>query len=289
MLGKIARFIRPAPTVAPLRPPLVSQVIDVVGGNIDQADNFESRLLPAIESACDYFDRQIATIPGPIDLSAKPFGEDASVCAIFPEAMDVVRALGRSVEVKESLPGLARSGHQHIHALLGMRSKPGSGSDDHSPILVDHTIRSLAPKEADTRDYLRLVAFNRLVKNFAEHTDKLRRKERLLKLEWNIQNEMAGNGESQEFVYAAKELTPENLLKGLSAWLKSPAEHFRIEPLGMSLRSQGGDAAPLALSDLPLLRSCDRRQWLVCFVRFSAEDGMRALSQETHTHRYIFI
>lgn len=281
MLATIARLIRPAAASRPHHP-LLAQVIDAVGTSVTKVRGFEAQLIPAIQFACDYFDRQIGGIPGPLEISAATAERDPHVTALFPAAGDIVAALGRSVEVKESLPALAGQGHAAVHALLGMRIKPGNGSDDGQPLLVDHTIRSLAPKESDAREYLRLVAVSRIARSFAEHVDKLRRKERLLKLEWNLQSELpesVGPADSEEFVYAATELTPENLLKGLIAWLNSPATHFRVETNGIRL----GEL------ELPLLHTADRRQWVVCMVRFACRDGLDALGRETRTHRYIFI
>lgn len=282
MFGTIARLIRPS--AAPARPlqHLVPQIVDTVGSAITKVRHFEDQLMPALEFACDYFDRQIGTIPGPLEISAAAAASDARVASLFPSQDEMVIALGRSVEVRESLPNLACHGHREVHALLGMRSKPGSQENDHQPILVDHTIRSLAPKESDAREYLRLVAVSRLVRQFAEHVDKLRRRQRLLKLEWNLQSELpsaVSAGSSEEFVYAEQELTPENLLKGLIAWLQSPDSHFRVDPHGLKV----GDLA------LPLLHTADRRQWLVCIVRFDCQDGLEALAKENRTHRYIFI
>ena len=276
MLATLARLIgAPAnPTIR--RHPLIDQVIDTVGGGIDQARNLEEQLNPALQHACNYFDQQIAAIPGPVEISRTTHDQATPCGQLFPEADHIDHALGRSLEVKESLPNLARGGHGHVYALLGVRRRPG---DDNGP-LADHTVRSLAPTESDARDYLRYVAFKRLLMNFAAHVDKLRRKDRLLAVEWNLQSEMAGparNGDGSEFVTASKELTPDNLLRGLVAWLRSPEMHFRVE------------AADLAAADLPTLHSSDRRQWLVSFIRFPVAEGLQALERETHTHRYIYI
>jgi len=278
MLAALARLIRATPGPSVRRHPLIDQVIETVGGGIDQARNLEEQLTPALQHACNYFDQQIAAIPGPVEVSRAAHDQAAPCAQLFPEADHIVHALGRSLEVKESLPNLARGGHGHVYALLGLRRRPG---DDNGP-LADHTVRSLAPTESDARDYLRYVAFKRLLMNFAAHVDTLRRKERLLAVEWNLQSEMAGPATTtastgDEIVVASKELTPDNLLRGLIAWLRSPEMHFRVE---------SGD---LAASTLPTLHSSDRRQWLVSFIRFPVAEGLQAIDRETHTHRYIYI
>ena len=282
MFAALARLIHPSQPPVPQRHPMIPQVIETVGGGIDQARNLEALLTPAIEHACNYFDLQIAAIPGPIDVSHTVHGQVDECTALFPEADHIGHALGRSLEVKESLPGLARSGHEHVYALLGMRHRQGdTGSNGRRP-LADHTVRSLAPTESEARDYLRYVAFKRLLMNFAAHVDKLRRKERLLAVEWNIQSEISGpdtGGYSNQYVVASKELTPDNLLRGLIAWLRSPEMYFRVD---------SGDLAA-ATTALPTLHSSDRRQWLVSFIRFPVNEALQALERESHTHRYIYI
>jgi hypothetical protein len=285
MLGQIARLFTSGKTQPRHLSPLAAQVVETLGPQIAEARNFEQMLYPAIEQACAYFDRQITAIPdaGPIVPAA-----NHSQSSLFSDADEIGRALGRSLEVKDALPGLARNGHQQIYALLGMRSRrQDRGAADLAP-LADHTVHGLAPDLAAARDYLRLVAFKRLLNNFAAHVDKLRRKERLLKLEWNIQNRIVAapeNGDSGEYVDAAHELTPDNLLRGLIAWLETPENFFRLEPSGIPLTAP--DAGSPA--ELPLLHCSDRRQWLVCFVTFSTADALQGLEQETHAHRYMLI
>lgn len=287
MLATLARLIRPSTSASRLPNPLLAQVVDTVGGGIAEARDFRALLEPALAASGDYFARQIAGIPGPMPLSAAQFGQDARIAALFPEADEIGRALGRSLEVKESLPGLARSGHAHVHALLGMRCKPGS--EALAVPFSDHTLRSLAPKEADARSYLAFVATKRLLNDFAEHVNKLRRRERLFKLEWNIRNEAVDPAtvDPGEYVLAADELTPDKLLRGLIGWLEAPEKYFRLGAGGAFL--PGDPAAGAAPGELPQLHCSDRRQWLVCLVRFPVDEGLQALAQESHTHRHIFI
>jgi len=290
MLATLARLIRPSAPRAVH--PLLSLVVDTVGGGIAEAKDFEGLLSTALTVATDYFSGQIAAIPGPVNISEPLFGQEASCSALFPSADEITHALGRSLEVKESLPGLARSGHQYVHALLGVRCKPGQSAGQVVPY-SDHTLRSLAPKESDARNYLAFVAVKRLLNDFAEHVNKLRRRERLLKQEWNIRNEIVDPSaptEAGEYVLAADELVPDKLLQGLIAWLEAPEKYFRLEVGGAFLPSDrqhaGRDSAAL---ELPLLHCSDRRQWLVCLVRFPVAEALQALERETHYHRHIFI
>lgn len=291
MFGKIARFIRPGEASPAQQHPLLNQITATVGGNIEEAHDFSKLAIPAIDGMLAYLDRQIAAMPGPSIISEKLFGNDPVVSTLFPDAEEIGRAFGRSLAVKETLPELARNGHDEIHALLGMRCKPANGSPAG---FADHVLHSLAPSAAEARDALRRAAFDRLLRNFAEHVEKLRRKERLLKLEWewNLRHDVAKtieSGNEPEFVYAAQELTPDNLLAGLVAWLNAPERFFRLADSAITMPAVSAAAVSQPPARLPLLHCSDRRQWLVCFIRFSAADALQALQRETHTHRYIFI
>jgi hypothetical protein len=259
-------------------------VTATVGTDIGGARDFAKQAIPAIENAVNYFDRQIAAIPGPFPLSAGYFTAQAGIAAFFPESEEIGRALGRSLATKETLPELLRSGHDEIYALLGMRMRVGNAPT----VFADHSLHSLAASPADSRNALRQAAFERLLRNFAEHVEKLRRHERLLKIdwEWKQRHDVAktvDSGDKPEFVYAAEELTPDNLLRALISWLETPERFFRLQA------NENPIAGSQAALDLPLLHCSDRRQWLACLVRFSADEASQALQQESHTHRYIFI
>jgi hypothetical protein len=284
MLGKLVRLIRPATSTAKQHP-LLPRILAAVGNDIAEVPNFAEQLIPAAEEALAYFSQQISSIPGPIELSVKNLESIPQLARMIAEEADIDRAFGRSLAVKEALPHLLSAGHDEVHALLGMRQKAGNGPEA-TPIFADHTLRSLAGDADDTREMLRLAAFDRLLLDFAEHVGKLRRKDRMLKIEWewNLQHDAARvmAGEPQpEYVYAARELTPENQLHGLLTWLSTPKCFFQLQ-------APAGDN-PATPGELPLLHCSDRRQWQVSLVRFSAKEAAAALQRETHNHRYILI
>lgn len=276
MFATLARAIRPNQSAVAQRHPLIDQIIKAVGNGIDKAGNLEALLVPAIQRACSYFDQQIAAIPGPIEISHSLHGQGEECTTLFPAVEHIGHALGRSLEVKESLPRLARDSHRYAFGLLGIRHRRGDTGDGHRP-LADHTVCSLAPTEAEARQYLRQAAFKRLIMSFAVHVDQLRRKERMQAVERNIQSEIAGG--AGKLAAAGKELIPDDLLHGLVAWLNSPEMYFRVDT---------GDLGTAGTA-LPTLHSSDRRQWLVSLIRFPVEEALQALGRETHNHRYIYI
>lgn len=286
MLGKLVRLIRSSNSTPASQHPLLPRILAAVGNEIGEAKGFAEQLIPAAEAALNYFENEIASIPGSQELATDRLADGSSLASLFADSDDIGRALGRSLAVKEALPALIKSGCDEIHALLGMRLKSTNAAGTAMPpVFADHTLRSLAGDAGTTRELLRLAAFDRLLLDFAEHVGKLRRKDRMLKIEWewNLQHDaarvMAAEPQA-EYVYAANELTPENQLKGLLTWLSTPECFFRLEPANASASGQ---------PSLPLLRCSDRRHWLVCLVRFSADDAIAALERETHNHRYILI
>lgn len=263
--------------------PLYGQMSTILGHDVTRTQDFDSRLVPALNEAVAYFERQINIIPQAIPVSLSDHGRDSAVTGIFPTREDIVQAVGRSIDVRQSLPRLAGAGQPYFYALLGMRHRP----DDPSETLTDHTLRGLAIGEDGARNDLRDAALTRLVTNFGEHVDKLHRKGKLLRVEWQMEHTANGSKPTpigEDFVYAGKELLPENMMRGLISWLKDPAEHLQIAPPEVEA-SQGS----FTIKKLPTLHSADRRHWIVCFVRLATQECVDAMSQERRIHRYIFI
>ncbi|MRR51643.1 MAG: hypothetical protein EG825_12140 [Rhodocyclaceae bacterium] len=287
MLGKLVDILQTdllqprSGAEAPARNPGLDQVVRVCGDSLAAAKNMEATLTPALDYAIRYFDTQVRAIPGAFGLSISRHPDEPFLARHFPAREDVTAALGRSVEVKEALPALAPEREGHVYAVLGMRIKPGAAEGGH-PLFADHTLRCLAMNEADSRAGLRQAALSRLLHAFKDHTDKLRKAGKLLRVEWTLGKEAPPQGVAAgSFIHAEEELTPDNLVKGLVSWLKSPSEFLRID----TTDALGGEGGPV----LPVMHSADTRKWLVCQVKFSATEGMEALKRETRVHRYMLI
>jgi hypothetical protein len=285
MLGKLVRLIRPGQSATSLEHPLLPRILAAVGNDITMAANFAEQLIPAAEKALSFFSNQIAEIPGPLELAAKGLDQQELLNALFVEPGEIDRAFGRSLAVKEELPGLLAGECEEAYALLAVRRRRGSAPSTVPPY-ADHTLRSLSASLVGTREKLAFAAFDRLLLDFAEHVGKLRRKDRMLAIEWewNLQHDaqrVMTDDKAPEYVYAAKELTPENQLHGLLTWLESPSCFLRLQAT-----ADGNQTGPL---ELPLLKCSDRREWQVCLVSFSSREAGLALHNETHNHRYILI
>ncbi len=276
MLGKLVRFIRSGNS-SPASHPLLTRIEVAIGNGINEAPGYAERLLPATQKALEYFERQIAAIPGPDPLATGP---------LFEGTDQISHALGRSLAVKEAMKELPADGE--VHALLGLRLKTVNGNPPH---LADHTLRSLADSADACREKLCLAAFDRLLCNFAYHVEKLKRQDQkqAVAWDWDLQHDsakMAANETRPPSVKTTKELTPDNLASGLLSWLAAPECFLRMEGAKNSLRTRND---PEATRHMPLLHCSDRRQWYVCLVSFPAAEAAAALKRETHNHRYILI
>ena len=302
VIGKLSGLFRSGASEGKGGHPALAEVIRLVDPRLAAIPDHAAALSAAIGHASDYFESQVTAIPGPVAVSRFSHADDPLVNALFPSVDDIQAALGRSIEVRDTLARLVESGQRNAHALLGIRPKRndaavGGGEAIHA--FVDHTFRSLGSGEQDARRYLRDAALSSLVKAFAARLNEERRKHKLLKSELALNKELqqpAGDGEAQArtrrqrdpvldeyFARTAREFTPEAILEALVAWLRAPEVQMRLQI--------GGGGAPAAAGPLalPLLTSNDRRQWLVCFARISVDEAARAIEQEARSHRYILI
>lgn len=294
-MGFLSSFLnhsRTAECVLPEMHPVVRQMVSVLGFELPRSSDYAARAVPAINSAVEYYDNQIAEIPGPFEVSAALYAHDPLVHALFPARQEIAHGLGRSLDVKQTLAFLAGAEHKEAYALLGVRRRPDEQRAGETPVLSDHTLRSLSTNESGTRKALRDAAMMRLVTAFAEHLDKLRVKGKLLGEEWNIENRkhhQLSEADKKKMVFAGEELQPENLLRGLVAWLQRPSEHLQVRVSEHRGSGGGHPDAATQVAQLPLMLSTDRRQWIVCIVRFPTAEGIAAVQSETRQHRYIFI
>lgn len=273
--------------------PLFKMIVDVLGPEITTARDYEQKLIPALTLATRYFDEQILTIPGPVAMAVSAYGRDAFLRRIFPEYGEIQIALGRSVEVKDVLPRLAADGQPRACAMMGLRCRDRDQSPAAASVFADHTLGCVTASAAETRAAIRLAAVRRVIGNYNAHLDKLRQKGKLLPEEWNIErapDKQDGNAEKRhlifdDFIYADKELHPDNLLRGLVAWLERPFEHFRLAESGLVLAFGEHDGA----APVPLLLAADRRRWMVVLVEFATDEGVLALGAESRSHRYLLI
>lgn len=265
----------------------VEKVVAALGDSITEANNFESILAQALHSAEEYYHRQIKAIPGPFEISVSDSDSNPFFQTVFPGAEDVQAALGRSIEVRDFLPPLSREGKLEFFGLLGFRETAGRNNVPGLQF-ADHTIRSIGHSEAYCRESLRNSCLHRLLGQFREHVEILRNRGRILKSEWNIENGASAStpkdDQAPEFVLAERELQPDNLLKGLVAWLETPENHLS---LGSS------DIAVTDLlhgrTELPVMRCADRRHWVVSLVQIPVQEALDALARESRCHRYILI
>ncbi len=288
--SKLLNQSQPAACVLPETHAVIRQIISVLGYDVVATPDYGARLAPALNSAVEYLDQQIAVIPGPLDISAAHYMHHPLVHALFPARQEIAHGMGRSTDVKQPLAFLAGADQPEAFALLGVRRQPNAeaAAAAAGAAFCDHTLRSLAATESGARQGLRTAALTRLVTAFGEHLDKLRKNDKLTRGEWNIENRKdVADADRGKPVLASDELRTENLLNGLVAWLQRPSEFLQVRAGAKS----GGDTAGPAQSIevLAELRCHDRRRWIVCLVRFPTAEGVAAVQNESGQHRYIRI
>jgi hypothetical protein len=284
-IGSLLSFNRPnQSSPLPDSHRVIQQICSTLGYDVRKTRDYEQRLIPAMNIAIAHYDKQIAAIPGTLNLSAASFNLDPLLPAMFPTVDDIRFAIGRSIESQQSLMNLASAGHSTLYAVLGMRCRQDEQIQGQAPIFADHTLKCIALSEEKARQDLRDAALYRLIVSYDEHLDKLQKKGKLLKQEWHIEKRGTYAPDGEEFVYAAKELMPEKMLHGLVTWLEEPGEHLRVATQNPVMLDKGQQTI-----GLPVMHCADRRQWIVALVKFPTHEGVEALRSEKRIHRYIFI
>ena len=280
---------------------VLSHAIGTIAKTVDEKilalPGSRDRLIPAIEYAIAYYEREIAAIPGPIDVSATRHGAEPALAAMFPSAQDITIGIGRSIAVRNSISWFVENKHDRVYAVMGTRQRPGSADIG----LTDHTFRSLAASERDARECLCEAAFTSLVNAFMSRLKERQREWRQLHADRQTQlgdsrgavtatPPTNGPAPQQQEVFArhldptGNELTAEDGLDALIEWLRLPEAQLRVSPAnGQTAALAGGNLT------LPLMSSTDRRHWLVCLTEFSIQEALGAIGQTPAANRYILI
>lgn len=275
----------------------IATVAKVVDEKILALPGSRDRLIPAIEYAIAYYEREIAAIPGPIDVSATRHGAEPALAAMFPSAQDITIGIGRSIAVRNSISWFVENNHDRVYAVMGTRQRPGSTDIG----LTDHTFRSLAASERDARECLCEAAFTSLVNAFMGRLKERQREWRQLHADrqtplgdsrgaTTATPPTNGPAPQQQEIFTrhldptGNELTAEDGLEALIEWLRLPEAQLRVNPAN-------GQTAALASGNLtlPLMSSTDRRHWLVCLTEFSIQEALGAIGQTPAANRYILI
>lgn len=164
----------------------VKQAIELAVLGIDArlrlVKDYANRLLPAVEEALLHCSALAAIIPGPIDLLPDAWSRDASVRALFAQAVEIDELLGRSLELLAFAGQPAHAGVEEMRAVISAvrTERAVLGWASHGEILhrdvVQRTVsfsrhRLLAPSasEAELRREIEWRAYEHLVVNALGH------------------------------------------------------------------------------------------------------------------------
>lgn len=316
-----------------LAPPALTQAErDAIEAAVDRVDprlrvvaGYQRKLAKAVRRAVEYCDSLVASIPGPVDIDIRAFGNDPLVHAFFAAPDDIDRMLGASRELKKFVADPANLSSDDFFGLIGMRRKEKTvfapaqqGGIIHDDVpqrllyFADHTLRELSPDIERTRVGLRESTFHSLAGSFAAHLETLRRDKTDMRMAWEQERAFARSLASQVAAEAAAHehrkieleqglramaasLEPGHVLDALAAWLGDPEPRLHlvstsvsVDRLGVLSKPAPGDPDIRTL-DFPELVGRDRRRWIVLLARISRAAALRAQQQRRDANRYLII
>jgi hypothetical protein len=306
MIGRLKTLLSPGSAQTDLGWHM-DRFVEILDPAIARLPDYRKTLEPAARFAQQYCTHLAAALPGPYAVSEHRYGSDPLISALFPRREDIATALGRSIEVRDSLPALATGAPTELYALLGLRQRVTAAPPDALPSLsrawsrprfVDHTLRSLALSEQEVRQQFAAAAFDSLRHGYLQHIEEQRRRYKQRHNERQLMREVAAVGgdpveEPDDDAHGDVDLSPAGLLAGLTAWLYAPHRHLRLEMGNEDAQVILPHADPtqrgLQKLELPTLNGVDRRRWPVCLVHFPYEEALAAVSRESMAHRYLLI
>jgi hypothetical protein len=318
----VAHWLKPAPAINDQVRAALPRVVAALNqiGTVGKLAALDSRLTRELATpvarALDYCEALVANVPGLIDIDRHAFSADPLVHALFATPADIDNMLGRSMHLRDYLAAMPAGGDEHLYAMLAMRrhEKASLGialdgntlrTDVPQTLLYfsDHTLVEPRIELDDTREQLRLAAFDSLLTSFGEHykaaltaRDRLRDSRTLEQA--RLMTVMRGKtgGEIAVRTRAVSELDvrlrevaaalqPGPLLAALADTLRQPETALRLEPIEVSIDRSGvirdGAAAARGEADtigFPELVARDQRHHVVVLVRIRREDAARAIA-----------
>jgi len=284
ILSGLGRRLGLAPPPDPATRQAIGRAVEVIDPLLKMVSGYERKLAAAVAPALAYCAELATAIPGPLDVSARGFGADPLVHAIFAGPGDIAEMLGRSREVRQFLADPRQGAAEDFFALLGMRPREKTvlGTVQRDGMLqtevpqqllyfADHTLWGLGSSHEITRRRLQDAAFDSLAHGFADRVAEIREQQ------------------------ANAALAPEFLLQGFVEWLAAAREHLYLQPTEVCVDRMGvispnpdgnADCSPLTF---PKLFGRDRRLWTVLVARVSRQDAVDALQRQDQANRYLLI
>jgi len=325
-LSGLTSWLNSPPPITEMERRFIGRAVETIDPMIKTISGYERKLAPAVRYALDYCESLTAAVPGPIDINFKAFSADPLVHAFFATPGDIGFMFGKSQELRDYIASSTNILADVFYALLGMRRREKSvmGMELHGDMIrsdvpqtvlyfADHVLREFADSPDETRRLLHRSAFESLVRGFSDkvmcmhqHRQQLRNDRDMARTQMGKNTEgLLGAGSDShaqrreeiemQLRQVAESLSPENILKDLSAWLAEPEPHLRIDPITVSVDQMGvlTDPSPdnpqVHTLNFPELIGRDRRHWILMIARIPKDEVLRAIDNQEQSSRYMII
>ena len=316
-LTRLTGWAQAAPPPHPATVQAFQRITAMLGPALGDPAVRHKRLQRPLQHALDYCGELALQVPGVLDIAHRSFAADPLVHALFASADDIDTMLARSLQLREHLDATRFSDAEHVHALLAMRrhEKAVLGmeimgdtvrTDVPQTLLyfADHTLAAVAEEPEQTRDNLRLTAFDSLITSFANHLDAIRQEKQqvnddraMARSHLAVMRNRASGAEmavhtrrieelDERLRHIADSLQPTPVLDALADFLATPELSLRLEPVEVCVDRNGvirnGPEAANGHADalgFPELVTRDRRRHVVMLARFRRDDAREALAK----------
>jgi len=327
LLSTVADFLKPAPPLDPSLRKALDRVAEMVDPMLKAAPGFEKNLSGPVQYALGYCDGLVASLPGPIDINRKAFGNDPLVHALFATAGDIDQMLGRSQAVRDFLAEPCSWENEYFYAMfaarrqqkkqLGMAQQGDVIRNDVPQLVLYFSGQTLIEPSCQldtTLHGLRCKALESLLHTFHAHVKALRDEREGLRADVSVERAhltvLRGSSGGNELSvgtrhlaeldtrlrHTAESLMPEHLVDALADYLKAPEPALHLTPVSITVNRQGivtdeGSADIDAHTlNFPELTARDRRLHLAMLARISRDEALEAVEMvRDQQHRFMLI
>ena len=328
LLSAISGLFTPAPPIDASTGLALERIGELVDPLLKAAAGFEHKLAAPVHHALGYCEGLVAALPGPVDISARSFGADPLVHALFATPEDIRLMLGKSQAVRDYLADPACYASDHFYALLAARRQQKNQlgmamqgdlirNDVPQTVLyfTDHTLAEPTCDLATTRARLRCRAFDSLLLSFKAHVEALRLERDSARGDTAAERAhlamLRGTSPGPEYAVhtrrladldshlreVAESLMPDPLVGALADFLLAPEISLHCDQVAVTVNRLGVITNEAAASEpdvdtlhFPELTGRDKRLYLLLLARVDRAEAQAAVeSVRDLQHRFMII